>query len=528
MVKRGYLAAEQAETIMRHKIDLDFQNYASSNSFAPYFIERVRQKTQAILAKKENRKPDGSKYDLLKDGLKIYTTLDMQLQKYAHSAMRKRMETLQEQFENSYGNNPPWRRESPIVKRAIKRLPRYTALKKKGLSEAQIIDSLSQPRKTDVFSYEKGSVVKSLSPIDSLRYFLKFLNTGLISVEPGTGAIRAYIGGIDYNYFQYDHVVQSRRQVGSTFKPFVYTAALEHGLQPCDYFPVQPVTYTDQHNWTPKNAGGLDDPDLNYSLTAALAHSINTIAVKVLRKTGIQNIIDQVHAMGIEEDIPHEPSIALGTADIRLIDMAEAYTSYLNDGRPSEPYFIRKIVDKHGNVIAEFHHNQEKAPRAFSKRTGEIMLEMLQRVVDKGTGRRLRYRYHFRNDLAGKTGTTQNNTDGWFVGLLPHLVTVTWVGNDNHSIKFASTAMGQGANTALPIFAGMLQKMNQDEQFNAITQAHFPAPSRAVVTAMDCPPKKRDGFLKRLFEKDKVKKEFSKDKKDNDKKKGFFERLFGG
>lgn len=523
MVKYNYLSTSRAQEIMADKIEIDFQNYASSTGLAPYFRERVKQNVQDTLSKKEYRKPDGTTYDIKKDGLKIYTTLDAKLQEYAENAMRERMSRLQKQFEKAYGNNTPWDANSKIVTTALKKLPRYKHLKQKGYGDAEIKDSLSVPKETELFGWGENEV-KTISTIDSLRHYLKFLNTGLVSLDPHSGAVRAYIGGTDYRYFQYDHVTQSRREVGSTFKPFVYTAALENGMDPCDYFSTREVTYTDQKNWTPKNAGKEEkDPEMNYSMSAALSNSINTIAVKVLRETGIENVIEEVHQMGIEDEIEKEPSIALGTSDIRVIDLAEAYTCFLNNGRPASPFLITKIEDKNGNLIAEF-KPEKKTPRAFGETTRQSMLEMLKDVVDKGTAKRLRYRYHLQNDIAGKTGTTQDNTDGWFVGLLPDLVTVTWVGNDNHGIKFNSTALGQGANSALPIFAGMLQRMNNDRSFDSYTKAHFKKPSAEVLSTMDCPPSKRNGFFKRLFRKDKTEKNFKKKKK----QKGFFGRLFGG
>ncbi len=526
MVKYGYISEGEAQAVMRQKIDLNFRNYSSGNGIAPYFREQVRQQVEQILRDKAYRKSDGSAYDLLKDGLKIYTTLDADMQHYAEEAMREHMQKLQKQFEQAHASRAPWRIESPIFQQQLKHLKRYQVLKKKGLSENEIIDSLSQKYPMEVFTWS-GDKVEELSTIDSLQHYLKFLSAGFVALDPHSGAVRAYIGGIDYNYFQYDHVVQSRREVGSVFKPFVYTAALEDGLEPCDYISARVVTYKDRDNWTPKNAGHEIDPDTEYSLTAALSQSLNTIAVKVLRQTGIQNVIDQVHKMGIDQKIERVPSIALGISDIRVIDMAQAYTTYLNESKPVQPFFITKIEDKNGQLIAQFKPDYTAKP-AFSERTRQIMVEMLQKVVNEGTGRRLRYRYGFKNDLGGKTGTTQNNTDGWFIGLLPDLVTVTWVGHDNHQIKFRRMAVGQGANSALPIFAEFLQNLNHDRQFDKLTKARFKNPSAEVRAAMDCPPTHREGFFDRLFHKDKATKKFEKEKKKKKKKKGFFRRLFGG
>lgn len=522
MVKYGYISKEKEQKVTEKDIQIDYHNYASSLGLAPYFREQVKQKIQKLLDQKEYYKPDGTKYDLLKDGLKIYTTLDASIQKYAEASMRQHMTKLQNQFEKAYGKYAPWRATSNIVKKEIKQLSAYRRLKAKGLKEDEILDSLGLEKETELFNWNENEV-KSTSVIDSLRHYLKFLNTGLVALDPHSGAIRAYIGGIDYRYFQYDHVVQSRREVGSTFKPFVYTAALEKGLDPCDYFSIRNVIYSDYGDWTPKNAETDIDPDMNYSMDAALSQSLNTIAVKVLSKTGLQNVINQVHKMGIEQKIEHQPSIALGTSDIRLIDLAKAYSCYLNDGRPVDPVFITRLEDKNGTIIFE-HQPHKVAPKAMNDRTQQIMIEMLKNVVNKGTASRLRGTYHLRNDLAGKTGTTQDNTDGWFVGLLPDLVTVTWVGNDNHNIKFRSTAVGQGANSALPIFAGMLQRMNKDKQLNTLTQNHFKRTSEKIREEMDCPPTKRNGFFKRIFRRDEVEKDFDKE----EEKKGFFKRLFGG
>src|SRR5699024_2798135 len=321
---------------------------------------------------------------------------------------------------------------------------------------------------------------------------------GMLSINPNSGAVLSYIGGIDYRYFQYDHVLQSKRQIGSTFKPFVYATALENGLKPCDYFPVNEVTYTDLKNWKPRNANQNIDEKLNFSLAEALTQSLNTITVKVLREVGIQKVIDKTQQLGIEENIKKEPSIALGVSELKLMDLAKAYAVFLNGGKAVNPYFIEKIEDKNGNLIAEF-FPKENTTEIYTEKTRQQTLEILKNVVNRGTANRLRNVYHFQNDLAGKTGTTQKNKDGWFVGLLPEMVTVTWVGNDNPQISFPSTALGQGANSALPIFAGFLQKMNADQNYNKITTQKFKKSSAEVLASLDCPPTEKDGFFERIF-----------------------------
>lgn len=543
MVKYDFLSAEEAAQVMKEKLVIDYRNYGSSTGPAPYFNEQVRREVLKILDDRRYRKPDGSTYKLREDGLKIYTTLDADLQEYAVQSMRKHVSDLQTKFEKAFENNPPWSANSAIIQQEITKLPVYKSLSAKGYSKVQIIDSLNKKRKIELFEWQKN-VVKNASTIDSLSHYLKFLNAGLLSVDPHSGAILAYVGGIDYRYFQYDHVMQSKRQVGSTFKPFVYAAALENGLSPCHYFPVKEITYKDVNNWTPKNSNRNIDTELNFSMAEALTQSLNTVTVKVLREIGLPALIHQAELLGIPDKIEFQPSVALGVSEIKLIDLVKAYTAFVNDIQsPVDPYFIQRIEDKEGNVIVEF-QPRHKNPPAFSEATQAQMIEILKNVVNKGTGQRLRNVYQFTNDLAGKTGTTQENKDGWFVGLLPDLVTVSWVGNDDSRIKFPSTALGQGANSALPIFAGMLQRMNSDSEFNQITRKKFKPASPEILASLDCPPTESDSFFDKLFQSNPNQMSFEKsrqeikreeriekkeEKKDKrKKKKGFLKRLFGG
>jgi len=318
-------------------------------------------------------------------------------------------------------------------------------------------------------------------------------------------------------------VLQSKRQVGSTFKPIVYTAALENGMDACEHFSIKAVTYTDEKNWTPTNASDKYDEELNYSLEFALSRSINTIAVKVLQETGIKNVIAQAEKMGVESEIEEVPSIALGSAELHLAELAKAYTSFVNKSSPSTPFFITKIEDKNGKILVEF-SPEKTIDKAFSDETRELLVEIMQTTVNNGTAKRLRTSYNLRNDIAGKTGTTQDNKDGWFVGVTPQLVTVVWVGNDDHRIGFSSTGLGQGANSALPIFAKMMQKMNADKNFNSITQAKFDEPSEDVQRILDCDETKKDGFFKRLFGGEEKKKKKFEDEDDDG---GFFSFLKG-
>lgn len=524
MVKYDYLPKTKADSLMKDSLVVNYQYYAPNQGLAPYFRAEIKKQLDTILKLKKFRKLNGESYNLFHDGLKIYTTLDNTMQRYAEEAMREHMKDLQHQYEVAYGKNAPWLKNKPAYLAAKKRLKRYKKLKSQGLTEAAINDSLSKTYKTELFSWDENAV-ESISTLDSLEYYSKFLNAGMLSLEPANGEIRAYVGGIDYRFFQFDHVSQSKRQVGSTFKPIVYTAAIENGMFPCTYFPVKPVTYTDVNNWTPTNSSNIDDADgnLNYSLKMALSNSVNTIAVKVLYETGIDEVIEQAHQMGIRSEIEKVPSIALGSANLSMMEMARAYTSYVNDSKPSNPVFITRIEDKNGKLIASFEDLNPKRniEKAFSDNTRQVLLEFMKATVDDGTANRLRSTYKFSNAIAGKTGTTQDNKDGWFVGITPKLVTITWVGNDNQQIGFSSTRIGQGANSALPIFANYLQKLNVDSNYNYITLAQFEKPSEEVLQSIDCEPTKTDGFFKRLFTNEKDRKTFEKKKK----KKGIFSWL---
>ncbi|WP_179318629.1 penicillin-binding protein 1A [Winogradskyella helgolandensis] len=506
MVNYEYLSKDSLAYYSDQELELDYRSFNHDLGVAPYFRTEVKKQLESILDTLKT--PEGEKYDLYKDGLIVHTTLDFKMQQLAEDAMKEHMSKLQADFETSYGKNSPWETNAKLLESAISKLNQVKRYKKQGLTEKQIKDSLNIKRPTDLFSW-KGDTIKNISTIDSLKHYLKFLNTGMLSVEPTTGAVRAYVGGIDYRYFKYDHISQSERQVGSTFKPFVYTAAINHSLSPCTYFSLNKVTYTDYDDWTPTNSGsGEEDPYINYTLENALSNSVNTISVKVLEEVGIQKVLEQVEKLGISKKLPNEPSLALGVAEISVKDLTGAYASFLNEGKAVKPYYITKIEDKFGNVIATF-EPEISEKEAYTEYTRQVLLEMMKSTVNKGTATRLRSTYGLKNEIAGKTGTTQDNKDGWFVGLTPNLVTITWVGNDNHAIGFKSTGMGQGSNSALPIFAKFYQKLNKDSDFNTITKAQFETPSEQVLSDLDCEPTKRDGFIKRLFKKKEKKKTFN-------------------
>ncbi|WP_108801602.1 transglycosylase domain-containing protein [Aquimarina sp. Aq107] len=501
MVKYGHITQNAADQVMNKNIVLDYQYFNHDLGLAPYFREEVKKELIQIL--KKHKKTDSTLYDIYKDGLIIHTTLDYEMQSLAEKVMKDHMRNLQNVYEKEYGLKAPWKGNTKLLDNTIKRLPIYKKYIEQGLSENQIKDSLSVKQEMELFEWE-GNITKKVSTRDSVQHYLKFLNAGMIAIDPKDGSVRAYLGGIDYRYFKYDHVSQSKRQVGSTFKPFVYTAAIENGMKPCTYFPLKEVTYTNLEDWTPKNSSTEQDPYLNYNLETALSNSVNTIAVKVMDEVGVTNVLDQIKKMGIDEELPEQPSITLGTAGIKIKELAGAYASYVNKSKGVQPFYITKIQDRNGNLIASF--EQEKRETAYSDYTRQVMLEMMKSTVDNGTAIRLRKTYGLKNEIAGKTGTTQDNKDGWFVGITPKLVTVTWVGNDNYNIGFKTTKQGQGANSALPIFGKLYQKMNENPVFDPITKSSFEKTSNSILEDLECKPEKRDNFLKRLFSKKKKRK----------------------
>ncbi len=525
MEKYDFISKEKEKEAQEAELVLNYKNYGHDKGLAPYFREQVRKDVSKVLDTLKNK--DGKKYNIYRDGLIVHTTLNYRMQELAEESMQEHMAALQEQHEKSYGEATPWKRNPKILEDAIKSSRPYKNLENEGLSAEEIMAELDRTRPMELFEYN-GTVTKTASVKDSIEHYLKFLNSGMLAVEPGTGAVQAWVGGIDYRYFQYDHVSQSKRQVGSTFKPIVYSAALENGIEPCTYFSAREITY--EGGWTPSNSGSDDDdPYMNYNMKEALSKSMNTIAVKVLMEAGIDNVIDQARRMGIDSEIPAVPSIALGTASMSLAELTTAFTPFVNDGIYSEPFYITKIEDGNGNLLVEFKPTNGNTP-ALSETNRQVMVEMMKATVNEGTASRLRSTYGLRNDIAGKTGTTQNNKDGWFVGMTPNLVTVTWVGSDDHRIGFRNTYIGQGANSALPVFGKLMQRMNAEPQFKEITRAKFPV-SAEVIEMLDCEPEKRDGFFKRLFGKNDQNEERNKhtEKQEEKKeKKGFFKRLFGG
>ena len=454
---------------------------------AAYFMARVK-KQATVLVQQYNRQHHTA-YNLQTDGLVVHTTLNLTMQQHAEAALHSHMKQLQALFDKHWRDRQLWQRHASLLARELERAA-------KGRSAAE----LNTPRK--MYAYTPDSAVTRLmSPVDSLKYYLKILQAGMVALAPRSGAVRVWVGGINYRFFPYDHVdYHARRQVGSTFKPIVYAAALENGVPPCHYYKTKQKTYRVEENvWRPANDD--DAYEGRYSLTGALQHSVNTVSVKVLQDAGLENTIDLAHRLGIRADIPAVPSIALGTAAISPLEMATAYAAFVNGGYHIEPYTIEKITTSDGRVIYE--HQSPEPQRVITERTAAMLTYMLQQVVEGGTGRAIRSRYGLRGAIGGKTGTTQNNADGWFVAITPGLVAATWVGGVYPQISFTDTRLGQGATMALPVFAGFYQRLTADPATAAITRERFTALPAKWQAELDCEPFKPGFRLKDIFKKDK-------------------------
>lgn len=494
MANNGYLDEEVKDSLVELPIELDYREYDHNAGIAPYFREEVRKQ---MLNWSRAQKEDGQEYNIYTSGLKVYTTLNFRMQQLAEQTMTAHLAPLQKKFEESYGDKAPWLTDQALLLKNARRSLTFKNLTEAGLTEQQALDSMKVKRDM-VFAGWEGEKQVQASPMDSISHYMKFLNLGSLSIDPHDGAVKTWIGGVNFKYYKYDHISQSKRQVGSTFKPIVYTAALEKGIEPCDYFSAREVAYENLEGWSPANSGDKDEAYLNYSMEEALSHSVNTVAVKVLEETGISNVISQARKMGIASDLPSLPSLALGTGSIGIDEMAGAFASYANGGRYVSPYIIERITDNRDSLLARMEPKISETP-AFSEITRQTMLELMKSVVNNGTASRIRSTYGLNNDIAGKTGTTQNNKDAWFMAVTPRLVHVSWVGLENHEIGFRNTAMGQGANAALPLFALLMKELNKDSNFNDITRARFESPLAVVADRLDCKPVKRDGFFKRLF-----------------------------
>ncbi|MBR6844803.1 MAG: penicillin-binding protein [Bacteroidales bacterium] len=490
MHKYKYLSDEEFETYREKPIDMSHYTPQSHNDgLATYLREYLRNYMKDWC--KHHRKPNGEYYDVHRDGLKIYTTIDSRMQRYAEEAVYEHFsKEIQPAFERELKarkGNPfcdiTKEQEEKFLTQAMKNSDRYRNLKANGMNQKEIREAFNEKVKMRVFSW-KGNIDTVMTPWDSLIYCKKFLNAGLMSVEPGTGYVRAYVGGINYRYFKYDNV-QSHRQVGSTFKPFVYTMALQDlGMYPCTEVPNSEVCFEvwGQPDWCPKNLSHEREGEM-VTLKWALAHSINWVSAYLMKQGSPEQVINIARKMGVRSPIDAVPAIAVGTPEITVYEMAGAMATFANKGEYVEPIFVTRIEDNKGMVLERFSPQRSEA---LNETTAYMMLELMKGVVQSGTGVRLNYKYHlnqYSNCIAGKTGTTQNNSDCWFVGITPRLATAVWTGGELRSIHFRNMTYGQGAAMALPIFGLYMEKIYKDKKLNFF-RGEFERP--AVPIEMDC------------------------------------------
>ncbi|MBT1701776.1 penicillin-binding protein 1A [Chryseosolibacter indicus] len=497
VAKYDYITDLEKKALQSKPLGLRYSHTASHNiGLAPYFRAYIQR--ELLQWCKENKKKDGTPYNLYKDGLKIYTTIDSRMQAYAESAVQVQMKALQAKFKGQISR----KHIDGIAKSVLKNSKQFQLLKNEGLSEKQIMDKLNKPVKTKIFTWE-GEKEATISTFDSIKHHLQFLQAGLIAMEPHTGDVKVWVGGINHQYFKYDHVREStKRQVGSTFKPILYAAALEKGIGPCSYISARKTVYTNMDDWSPENTSD-ETYEMKYSMEGGLAGSVNTVSVKLLEKTGINNAIVTARKMGINSDLPAVPSIALGTPSISVMEMVGAYSVLANGGLYVNRKYLTAIIDRKGRVLEDF-DNDLKPERAISKETSQMMVHMLKSVVSEGTASSLRSRYGLTNDIAGKTGTTQSNVDGWFIAIMPKLVVGAWVGADDPRMHFRSTSLGQGSATALPIVARFVQKANEDKKLKEIMQSRFAPLPEHLLSQLDCKPSKSNlNIFEKIFKKKK-------------------------
>lgn len=483
MARYHFLSSAVADSLQEAPISLAYQRATFHEGLAPYFRQHVKAEVEKWCA--DHRKPDGTPYNLYTDGLKIYTTLDSHLQEYAEQAVTHQMSGLQQTFFDHWGKVKPWADNKDVITDAVRRSHRYQSLKDQGYSEEEIMKVFNTRMPMRFFTWEGEKEVEA-TPMDSIRHHIQFLNAGFLAVEPTSGRIKAWVGGINHDFFQYDHVREStKRQVGSIFKPIVYAMAIEQGIEPCELISAGQQTYINEEGepWTPRNSNY--DYGVSYTMRGALAYSVNTVSVKLIERAGIDNTIRLARRLGITSDLASDPSISLGSASISMVEMAGAYAALSHDGLATHPYFIESIRDRNGKVYSGFAPPSD-ARRAMSSETAQLVRYMLQGVVREGTASRLRWKYHIMNDVAGKTGTTQDNADGWFMAVTPQLVIGTWVGADDPRIRFRSTYLGQGANTALPMTAYFLDELNKDPRYAQVADAEFPDLSYALRRRLNC------------------------------------------
>ncbi len=511
MERNGVISEEALDSLSLLPIELDYQVQSHNAGSAPYFRDMLRRVMSAREPEKskyyykedyladleswredplygwlnKNFKPDGSKYNLDKDGLKIYVTINSKMQKYAEEAVVEQLsKNLQPVFFNEIKYNPdrPFAKDTPpelissLMQNARRWSDRYRALKEEGLSDKEIEKDFNTRTKMRVFSWKgKGYIDTLMTPNDSIKYYKSFLRAAFIAMEPSTGNVKAYVGGPNYRYFKYDNASQGKRQVGSTIKPFLYTLAMQEGYTPCDPVVCAPVTFiVGDTTWTPKSTDKAEWIGKTFTFKWGLTKSSNNVSAYLMKQFGPQAMVDMCRKMGIHSFLDPVPPLCCGAADISVLEMVNAYNTFPSRGMRTRPLFVTRIEDKEGNVLGTF------APRnseSISEATAYLMVNLMQGVVNEGTATRLRFKYNIQGELAGKTGTTNDHSDGWFIGYTPHLTAGGWVGAEDRQVHFESLTLGGGSNTALPIWGIFMQKVMQDPTLGISADDRFIAPA---------------------------------------------------
>lgn len=519
MEKAGFLSKEDRDSIQQVPITLNYQIQDHNAGFAPYFRDMLRRTMNAKKPKRssyyqyedyvvdslqwaddalygwlnKNKKADGSSYNLDKDGLRIYTTINYKMQKYAEEAVAEHLgKDLQKAFwrdlryksNKPFSNNVDKKTRDRLMEQARRWSDRYRMMKKAGCSESQIIKSFDEKTKMRVFSWKSPGYIDTLmTPNDSIRYYKSHLRAAFMAMEPSTGHVKAYVGGPNYRYFKYDNVRQGKRQVGSTIKPFLYTLAMQEGMSPCDRVANVPQTfYGNDTTWTPRSTDRDEWIGQIVTLKWGLAKSSNNISAYLMKQYGPEAMVEMMRKMGIGSYLDPVPSLCVGAADLSVYEMVASYNTFPSRGVYVSPIFVTRIEDNSGNVIGEFTNRKKEA---ISEYTAYLMANLMQGVVNNGTGARLRAKYGLKGEIAGKTGTTNDNSDGWFIGYTPSLTAGIWVGGEDRQIHFESLALGGGANMALPIWGIFMKKVLADGTTGVYESDRFIA-SQGIQLNLDC------------------------------------------
>jgi penicillin-binding protein 1A len=480
MQRYDFISRSELDSLKSIPLVLQFRVENHAEGMATYFREYLR----GYLANwsRERKKLGEPAVNIYKDGLKIYTTIDSRMQQYAEDAVSEHLSALQQTFFNHWKSASPFEKFPEVISRGIKMSERYRNHSDDGLSHDAIMKKFNQKTQMRVFSWS-GDKDTLMTPLDSLKYYKMHLRTGFMAMDPHTGHIKAWVGGINYKHFKYDQVKGGRRQVGSTFKPIVYALAMQEGYLPCDKIPNAKVTFKvpGSPDWSPSNSDGSSGGAL--SLKQALAGSVNNISAFLMKQFGVAAVITLSRKLGIVSPLPNSPTICLGTPDITVYEMVGAYAAFANNGVWTEPVFIDRIEDQSGILIQQF---VPRRVEALDEKTAFLTLNLMKGVVEYGTGARLKWKYGLKNPIAGKTGTTQNQSDGWFMGITPDLVSGAWVGCEDRAVRFRSTYLGQGANTALPVWGLFMQKIYKDSTLQ-ISSGDFLRPEGINITVeLDC------------------------------------------